>query len=118
MKHILMLIVSVMFVLSGCSGEEQEFSGKPTIEGYLVDVQDKSILVVSGITKEQAVNMTWNDLTQGNDKIYKAHTFYIDDSSTTFVEFKKGQKVRVWGKGGVRESFPPQSDLGKIELVE
>ncbi|WP_430787356.1 YobA family protein [Virgibacillus flavescens] len=118
MKHILMITVIVMLVLSGCSGEEQEFTGNPSIEGYLVDVQDKSILVVSGITKEQAVNMTWNDLIRTDDKKYNAHEFHIDSFFDSFSEFEKGQKVRVWGKGGEAESYPPQSTLGRIELVE
>ncbi|MYL71800.1 DUF3221 domain-containing protein [Halobacillus litoralis] len=116
MKKILILSFFLLVFFSGCNKEEQDFSGEPTIEGYLIRVEDKEILVVHGITKEQAVHQTWNDLSK--DKHYEAHEFHIDRFFESFSDFQKGDKVKVWGEGGANESYPAQSSLGKIERVK
>ena len=91
-------------------------------QGYLVRVEDKEILVVNGITKEQAVNMSWNELSEVSGKQFEAYIFHIDFNIGGFFEsfsdFKKGDKVKVWGKGGANDSYPAQSELGKIELTK
>ncbi|MCP3032866.1 YobA family protein [Halobacillus sp. A1] len=122
MKRIVVLSVLSLFFIAGCHSEEYDYTGDPTIEGYLVEVEDKSILVVDGITKEQAVHMSWIELSKVDGKQYDAHSFHIDSSVfgffESFTDVKKGDKVKVWGKGGANESYPPQSKLGKIELTK
>ena len=122
MKRLLVLFVFLLLFIAACHSEEQDYTDDPTIEGYLVRVEDKEILVVNGITKEQAVNMSWNELSKVDGKQYEAHMFQIDFNIggffETFSDFEKGDKVRVWGKGGANESYPAQSELGKIELAK
>ncbi|GEN52334.1 DUF3221 domain-containing protein [Halobacillus faecis] len=99
MKRILVLFVLSLFVTAGCNSEEQDYTSNPTIEGYIVSVKDKEILVVHGITKDQAVTMSWNELSRVDDKRYEAHIFHInfniDGFFESFSDFKKGDKVRV-----------------------
>ncbi|MCP3031545.1 YobA family protein [Halobacillus sp. A1] len=112
------LFCSFFFFIVGCNSEEQDYTGDPTIEGYVVEVEDKSILVANGITKEQAVHMSWKELSKVDGKMYDAYTFKIDGFFESFSDFKKGDKVKVWGKGGANESYPAQSELDKIELTK
>ncbi|MCP3027058.1 DUF3221 domain-containing protein [Halobacillus sp. A5] len=102
MKRILVLSVLSLFFIAGCNSEDQDYTGDPTIEGYLVKVEDKEILVVNGITKEQAINMSLNELSDVDGKQYDAHIFHIDFNISGFF------------KGGANESYPAQSELGKI----
>ncbi|MCD5322191.1 MULTISPECIES: YobA family protein [Pontibacillus] len=117
-KSLRILILLILFTLAGCSGDDQGVTGSPTIEGYLVKVEDHEILVVSGITKEQAINKSFGDLTEQTDKKYEAHTFKEEHMFESFKQYEVGQRVRVWAKGGSAESYPPQSELEKIEVVE
>lgn len=118
MKKITLSLAILLTVLSGCSQAEKEFTGSPTIEGYVVRVTDNDLLVVNGITKDQAVSMSWKEIDRYIDKEIEAISFYTKGFFNSVSEYQKGQKVKVWGASGAGESYPPKIKLGKIEVVE
>ncbi|KGP92400.1 hypothetical protein N780_01930 [Pontibacillus chungwhensis BH030062] len=117
-RNLVTILIVVLFILGGCNQEDQDFTGPPTIEGHLVEIEDTQVLVVNGITKEQAISMSGDELLQSTDEKYEAHIFQRDSWFDDFSEYEVGQVVRVWGKGGANESYPPQSTLGEIEVVD
>ncbi|WP_345240929.1 YobA family protein [Pontibacillus salipaludis] len=117
-KSLLMIFILVLSILGGCSQRDQEITGPPSIEGIVLKVKDTEILVVNGITKEQAINMSWKEINQETNEKYEAHVFQRVGWFDDFSKYEVGQKVKVWGKGEVALSNPPQSKLGKIEFVD
>lgn len=120
MKKLLHLILISLLFSSGCGQSEQEYNHSPTIEGYIGNVENGSILVVSEITREQAINLSWEDflkLKEGEENS-EIIVFHRKNMFQDFSMFEKGQRIKVWGTTGLNESYPPQTDMGKFEFVE
>lgn len=113
------VIIGILLFIPACSQNNGDYRDEPTFEGYIVEVREagrKDILVVEGISKEEAVSKSWKELVKKYGQKIDAHIFYTD--SFFSADYKSGQKVRVWAEGGVMESFPPQAEAGKIEIIE
>ncbi|MFD1019722.1 YobA family protein [Thalassobacillus hwangdonensis] len=117
MKFLCTLAVCVILFLPACSQDEDEFTGPPTIEGYILQVNETELLVVNGITKDQAVASTWEDLAKSSS-INNAIIFHRKSWWDDYSDWEVGEKVKVWGDGGMNDSFPGQVKLGKIEITE
>lgn len=90
--------LSISFI-SGCSQDEQGYSSPPTIEGDHIDVEDRGIVVVNGITKEKAIQMSWEELIESTEKKFDVHVFHNEDWFSFFQTAKKGRKLKYRGIG-------------------
>ena len=100
-NYLILALVVTIFVLSGCSTNTNSETGpfpateiitnEPVVIGYIIEVleEDQSIVIKSGVTKEEAMK------SNKNDTGYDVHTFF--SNATTFDgELVKGYKVAVW----------------------
>lgn len=114
MKRLFLLIAGLVIIVFIILQNDPPTSD-PTITGYIVEADFGSILVVSGITKEQASSLSSKEMldfvdgVEGKDAI----VFY----KYNFFRFKEGQQVKVWAEGGIAESFPAQADAAYIEVL-
>ncbi|MBX0356802.1 DUF3221 domain-containing protein [Halobacillus sp. Nhm2S1] len=83
-----------------------------------MSVEDDYILVVAGITETQAENKNWNGFSQKEKSKYHPFSFKPSGFFDDFSGLKKGDRVKVWAVEGASESYPAQSEVGKIEKVE
>lgn len=84
---------------------------EPYIEGYVVEGDFNRLLVVNGITGEQAKSMTQKEVV----KLANVEAVWV--SKYNFFQFKEGQKVKVWISGAVAESFPAQAKADYVEVI-
>ncbi len=96
------LLLSVI-LLAGCGAVLGPASG----EGYILEVTDRTILVVD----QKFENKKWNDIWES----YNGRAISLKVSSG---EWEVGQKVKYWIDGGVNESYPEQATAKKVELVK
>lgn len=110
MKKLLILIGVVLIVfIFFFFDNPPEF--EPYIEGYVVEADINRLLVVNGITEEQAESMTEKEVAN------LANVEAIWVSKYNFFRFREGQKVRVWISGSVAESFPEQGKADYVEVI-
>lgn len=99
------LIIFILFFFDNPPESE------PYIEGYVVEADFNRLLVVNGITGEQAKSMTQKEVV----KLANVEAVWV--SKYNFFQFREGQKVRVWIGGTVAESFPAQAKADYIEVI-
>lgn len=99
----LFLLLMVVVIMIGCT---ERYSGKPNIHGYVIDVSEKKILVISKVAQD------FSD-TGGISNFYDA--IWLSKASK---DIEVGQEVRVWYDGPVEESYPAGGTVGKIEIVK
>ncbi|WP_084242920.1 YobA family protein [Planomicrobium okeanokoites] len=110
MKKVLILIgVVLIFFIFFYFDNPPEF--EPYIEGYVVEADINRLLVVSGISEEQAESLTQKEV------VNLANVEAIWVSKFNFFRFREGQKVRVWISGSVAESFPAQAKADYVEVI-
>lgn len=79
-------------------------------EGHVVDISDSRILVVSGITKEKAIDSSQVELlNQGNEAVW----YSVDDIST----YEIGQLLRIEWEN-MDDSYPGQSTPVDVQFME
>lgn len=110
MKKLLILIGVVLIIFIFFFFDNPPES-KPYIEGYVVESDFNRLLVVNGITEEQAESMTQKEV------VDLANVEAIWVSKYNFFRFREGQKVRVWISGTVAESFPAQAKADYVEVI-
>ncbi|MCP3032922.1 YobA family protein [Halobacillus sp. A1] len=104
MKNVTAGLFTVLFLLGGCSSdEEQEDLGKPEIEGYVTNQEDDRILVTDPEPEDANGN--------GEDDYYDA--LWGSDAPD---DVEIGQYVEVWVKEGVETSYPGQADIKEVEV--
>ncbi|OEF95679.1 YobA family protein [Desulfuribacillus alkaliarsenatis] len=117
MRNILFLVIAlIVIVISGCTSEltdkELDPSEQGVQEGHIVDISETRILVVSDITREQAFQITQEQLLSNG--VGKMAVWYsVEDIST----YEIGQLVRVKSEY-MLESYPAQSEAIKVQVVE
>ncbi len=98
--------------LPGNANMPEEDIWEQAITGYIVDKEDERILVLEGIEKEQLKGF---DPKKSDDyPVGGAYWFHVDSSQS----YKVGQKVAVWPKGAIAESYPAQGEAGRINIIE
>lgn len=99
MKKLLVLLV--VLLLTACT------QTTPDGEGYILEVSDRSILVID----ELIVDKSWNE-------IFDEYTGNAIMLSTRKKNLKPGQKIRYWVNGGVNDSYPSQAEAKKIQVID
>lgn len=85
--------------------EDVAYPEDPDITGYILAVDEDTILVVSDKPTDYSAN-------GGVDEFYNAIYF-----SSVPENVEVGEYVRVWSKNGIAESYPGQGDVGRLEKV-
>jgi len=125
---LLALVALVVFVfLVGCgadqNGSRVEGSTEITAreldpgesgiqEGYVIDISDSRILVVSEITREEALQLTAENLLKestGGDAVW----YSVEDTAY----YEVGQLLRVKSEF-MMESYPAQSEAILVQIVD
>lgn len=107
------LLLCLLAVLTACNQQGSTNTDPPVIDGYIIEAEENEILVVSNITREQAETITRESIFQ-----MEGINAIVFDLSNTSVGYEKGQRVQVWAKGGIRESFPSQAEAETIKIIE
>ncbi|MCF6138709.1 YobA family protein [Pseudalkalibacillus berkeleyi] len=110
----------LIILLAGCGGQTNEHISndmddeiwEQSISGYIADQEASRILVLGKITKEQLTELSVRELLESARP--DAFWFTVSDVQ----KYKIGQKVQVWPKGSIAESYPAQGTAGKIEVIE
>ncbi|MFQ3544434.1 YobA family protein [Halobacillus rhizosphaerae] len=118
MKKVLLIASLVVLSFSGCEQSSSSYAEPPTIEGYIITVNDHDLLVSGNVSKQQAITMTLDDLRQSKLNECDAIIFHPNGMFDSFSNYKEGQRVKVWGENGLNDSCPAQDTAGKIELIE
>ncbi|MFC0522929.1 DUF3221 domain-containing protein [Pontibacillus salicampi] len=113
-QHVIALLL--VMLLFGCSGNSDP-TNKPKVEGFIVQVNENSIIVASNISRTDAKTKTWEELSEKYRDKLEVYTLNDGRFFSSLSNYKKGEKVKVWGNGGALESDPPQYELEKIERV-
>lgn len=119
-KVILSLIIITLFsvLLVGC--------GEPYTEGIVIEANDNTVLVAGNLSLDRYKEL--RDKSSSNVDMFEAVKQEVSDTAgdIDFVnftykdadEFEAGDKVSVWIKGNIAESFPGKGDARKIILKE
>lgn len=129
MRNYLLLFLSSIFFLIGCSSEPdpKEIKRKRNVskftkfEGYIIEKQEFSekmqILVVEGITKEDIEKKSEQELKEiaKNDQ----GKYFSIKSIYEYKNFQTGQKVIAYLEKNQNAAYsnPPQTVANKIEIV-
>ncbi|WP_221566888.1 YobA family protein [Alkalihalobacillus sp. TS-13] len=97
---------------SGNGAMPEEDLWEQSITGYIVDKENERILVLEGIEKEELEGFDPKNIHEYPSS--GAYWFKVDSVDT----YKIGQKVEVWPKGAIAESYPAQGTAGKINILE
>jgi hypothetical protein len=106
-KTVILMFVLIIFTVA-CS--------EPDIEGYIIAIDEKRLLVAEDISLEkyeEIKDKTVNELDRPSGHISLIYLSY-DDANT----FDEGDNVRVWIDGGIDHSYPAQAGAKKIEVIE
>ncbi|TLS52213.1 DUF3221 domain-containing protein [Paenibacillus antri] len=100
-------LMSLFFV--GCSGGESDFTG------YVLDVDQERnrLLVVSGISKEEILEIQTVDFAV-LDRLEEA--YWVSGKNPGNI--KKGDYIEVWFRGDIATSFPAQAEAKRIVTLE
>jgi hypothetical protein len=100
-------IVILLYLFTGLVGCSNQ-----TIEGYVIEVYDESVLLAQNISHKkynEIKDMSANEVFEKNELSLISLTY--QDAQ----DFREGDKVKVWIDGGVNESYPAQAKAKKIE---
>lgn len=105
-KFFFVFLIALSVSLAGCANEQ--VSG----EGFILEVNDNSILVAQDISLER-----YNELKGVSSEAL------IDQGGLKLIrliyeksgEFQRGDLVKYWIEGGVKESYPEQAKAKKVE---
>ncbi|HWO78140.1 MAG TPA: YobA family protein [Bacillus sp. (in: firmicutes)] len=102
-----MLLLIMCYLITGCSD--------PSIEGYIVRVEDDRVLVAKNLNSNEDY-LKIKDIPADEMKMNGLSLIYLGYRDTS--RFKEGQKVEVWVDGGINDSSPQQAAAKKIEVIE
>lgn len=108
------IFLLLLIVIAGCgtgnTSNELDPSKENVQEGHVIDISDSRILVVSDITKEEAIDSSQEELLKGGNE---AVWYSVDDVST----YEIGQMLRLeWEY--MNESYPGQSSPVNVQFME
>ena len=102
-----MLLLIISLLISGCTD--------PSLEGYIVKVEDDRILVAKHLYTDEEFEKT-KGMSVDEMKMSGLSLIYLSYRNTR--RFKDGQKVEVWIKGGINDSYPQQAAAKKVEMID
>lgn len=114
MKKLVMSLVLILSMLSGCNAPSEAAKGN-----YIISKEDERILVAKNIFRKESES-DFADLKKKNVEL----VYYIVEDSQLYNELRVGEKVNVMPKTNengeyvVMKSDPPQIVAGKIVRVE
>lgn len=115
----IVIFVVLFAVLSGCSNSEQNTdesmlgkNDEPTIQGYVIDISDKSLLVVWDVKYDDLEAKTKNEILQ----LAKPNAMHVTYENAT--DFAIGDHVDIWTTGYHNSSYPEQGTAIKIVKLE
>ncbi|TMW70659.1 DUF3221 domain-containing protein [Alteribacter natronophilus] len=112
MKILLGLMMLLLLGACGTGNDSTDRYGEPVVEGRVVDRDDSSILVVSGISRDEAEEIDGETILDGGAGA--AYWFSgIEDPSV----YENGTLVQVWADE-IAESYPAQGEAVKIKVIE
>lgn len=103
--------------IAGCSGGSDGKVDTNTAlrtEGYILKVEQKSVLVAENISVdryERIKDKTLQELQEHSVPLIRLR--YSDTNNLS-----KGNRIEIWISGGIEESYPMQATAEKIELIE
>lgn len=120
-KYTVGILIAIVLVAIGASFYfiMQFFEDNPTqpqqptdyIEGVIIDIQDTSILVIGGLSVDEAKNMSVEEaLESGNDATWFSLTMDQRNSLKSYDEVKVGYTA-------LDESYPSQGTAKTIEKI-
>lgn len=110
---LLLLVTMVACNSSEITTEDLDPTLQGVQEGYIMEKTDTRILVVSDISREQAVKLTEEDLLGPTPPGGNAVWYAVNEIEAYVV----GQLVRVQSSY-MLESYPGQSTAEKVQIVE
>lgn len=114
----------LFLLIVGCGGQmnsgsndndtnaDNEGMWEQSITGYVADKEDSRILLIGKITKQQSEEMNVKELLEKASP--EAYWLEVSDVD----QYEIGQKLEVWPKGPMMESYPAQGAAGKINILE
>lgn len=110
-KYLLLLILSVMTLATGCTLKD-DIGIRGEVKEVFNDNSDITEIYVEGKMEEDIAY----------DKAYISFTkktrIYKEDSKVDFSELKEGQVVEVIFDGPVAESYPVQGEAEKVKILD
>ncbi|WP_018922933.1 DUF3221 domain-containing protein [Salsuginibacillus kocurii] len=109
-----LIFLLLLIVTAGCgtgnTSNELDPSKENVQEGHVIDISDSRILVVSDITKEEAIDSPQEELlSEGNEAVW----YSVDDTST----YEIGELLRLeWEY--MNDSYPGQSSPDNVQIME
>ena len=103
----LLLLVLTSTILFGCNGDVQ-------VEGYILQVEPNSVLVVENIEQSNFDSIA----TKSFDELMSENIFLTYYSYEDTKSLQKGDKVKIWTSGDAMTSYPAQADATKIKIIE
>ncbi|MCD8511361.1 MAG: YobA family protein [Bacillus sp. (in: Bacteria)] len=117
MKRLLILLLLIVTMVacnnSEITTEDLDADSHGVQEGYIMEKTDSRILVVSDISKEQAVELTEDDLLGPSPPAGNAVWYAVEEIEA----YEIGQLVRVQSSY-MLESYPGQSTAEKVQIIE
>lgn len=95
-----------MLALVGCSTQKTD--------GVVIEVYEDSVLFAQDMSNEQYSKIETLSM---NMIIEKGNLKLIEIAYKDARHFMKGDKVRVWIMGGIKESYPAMAKAKKIERM-
>jgi hypothetical protein len=108
------VLVSIL-AFTGCMDKEsQSAGGEPTLEGYILDIQNGKVLVAYNISNEKFHEIKDKSIKELSNNAEHVPLIYLsyDDTDT----LNKGNKVKVWMEGGIDDSYPQQAGAKVIKV--
>ncbi|WP_456278821.1 DUF3221 domain-containing protein [Bacillus sp. AK128] len=96
------------------------WNGIPDSTGIIYSISEDSILVISGIEREDISSEEWfeNNKPATDYRITEDTKIVLRSGKEGLLtRLKVGQKVKVWNSGYVQESYPSQSTAKKIRVI-
>ncbi|UCZ53809.1 YobA family protein [Bacillus shivajii] len=116
MKFIFFVFTMILFTACSANSTQDE----PFITGVVVQKNESTVLVVEGIEFHGEIDQEeWYSHDAVSFSVSEnTEVVHANNSALAYHEVREGDKVEVWQRGGVKESYPLQTDARKIRVIE
>lgn len=105
------LIVSLAFLITGCSNNIPDNGDESTMEGIIAKIENDQILVVEGVTNEEIKGLSEEDI------IKQAQGAAYFEVKQEVKNLKLGKKVKIWIES-LDASNPSHGIASKVEILD
>ena len=93
---------------------------KPDMEGIVIRTEEKYVQIATELSLDEYEEIKHKSAEQIQDEDVLGDTYrgLINLTYDNPEKFNKGDEVKVWIDGGIRESYPAGADAKKIEVTE